>query len=352
VVAPNWLGDVVMGSALLDVLAGARGPAGEPVEIVLAIRRRWAPLFARDPRVAAVLPVERTGRHRGLTGIWRLGRDWRRSRCRGVVLGPPSLRVALAARLAALPERVGRRSDGRGFLLNRGLPVLPRGERHHADELADLGRELLAAVGADAAPEPAAARPLPGCAATPARTTAGPGLWVFAPDATYGEAKVWPSRHAAAFLRAAVLDEGRRVALLGDAAATAAAVRLAAAAGLPRRTDLAGEAGLVDLTGRTDVAEAVAVLKAAEGFVGSDSGLMHLAAALEVPTVGVFGSSNPDWTGPRGPWTAVVAAEGFPCRPCYLRRCDQPVFCLEEVPATRVLAALKGLLELRDAEKE
>lgn len=351
VAAPNWLGDVVMSSLLMDELAGVRTPDGREVEVVLAVRRRWAPLFNEDPRISELVPVERTGRHRGLAGIWRLAEDWRRSRCAGIVLGPPSLRFALAAKLAGIRHRVGQRSDGRAPLLTRRLPVAPRGERHHAEELVELGCELLAAVGLEPAPPRTGGDILPGCGAIPARVTPGPGLWVLAPGATYGTAKAWPLRHGAAFLSEAVNARGRRVALLGDAAASAAAEQLARTAGMPLRRELAGDAGLVDLTGRTDLAAAVGVLKAAEGFVGNDSGLMHLSAALGVPTVGVFGSSNPDWTAPRGPRTAVVVAEGFACRPCYLRRCDQPVFCLDEVPASRVLEALDALVAARRAEE-
>jgi len=349
VAAPNWLGDVVMTSPLLDVLADARDAAERPPQIVLAIRRRWSRLYADDPRVSEIIPVARSGRHGGLSGLWRLGRDWRQTRCTGVVLGPPSLRSGLAARLAGVRHRVGYRSDGRGFLLTLGLPRAPRGERHHADELAELGRALAAATGLRPGPRPAARVILPGCVSIPARTTAGPAVWIFAPGATYGEAKVWPLRHAAGFVERAVRDAGRRVVVLGDAQAGQAAADLARESGVPHRHELAGEAGIVDLAGRTDLAEAVAVLKTAEAFVGNDSGLMHLAAALGVPTVGVFGSSNPDWTAPRGPWTTTVAAEGFPCRPCYRRRCDQPVFCLDEVPASQVLTALNGLLERRRA---
>lgn len=349
VAAPNWLGDVVMTSPLLDTLADARDAAGRPPHLVLSVRRRWSALFRDDPRVGEILPVERGGRHRGPAGIWRLARDWRRARCAGVALGPPSLRVGLAACLGGLRQRVGYRTDGRGFLLNRGLPCARRGADHHETELTQLGRVLMENTGLTPGDRPADRQLLPGCAGVPARSTDGPPVWVFAPGATYGEAKVWPLRHAAAFVGEAVRRRERRIVVLGDIQAAAAAADLAREAGVPCRQEMAGGAAVVDLAGRTDLLEAVAVLKAAEAFVGNDSGLMHLAAALGVPTVGVFGSSNPDWTAPRGPWTDTVAAEGFPCRPCYLRECDQPVFCLDEIPSARVMSALTALLERRRA---
>lgn len=107
--------------------------------------------------------------------------------------------------------------------------------------------------------------------------------------------------------------------------------------------DLA-EADVIDLTGQTSLTDAVDWLGRSQLYVGNDSGLMHVAAAMGTPTIGLFGSSSPEWTRPAGPRVAVIAAEGFPCRPCYRRTCNQPVFCLGTVDASRVLAAARDLL--------
>jgi heptosyltransferase-2 len=241
---------------------------------------------------------------------------------------------------------VGYRSDGRGFLLSEGLPVGARGENHYSREMMALGRAWLRRRGFRIPDDAVSSGPsLPACSALPATATdTGPAVWALACGATYGEAKSWPAEQVAGFLDLAVRAGGARVVLLGDPAASGLAAALAARVSLPWRQELPGPAGVVDLTGRTDLAQAVAVLKAARLFVGNDSGLMHLAAALQVPTVGIFGSSNPDWTGPRGRWTIAVAAEGFACRPCYRRRCNQPTFCLETVTARQVFEAGQNLL--------
>ena len=73
----------------------------------------------------------------------------------------------------------------------------------------------------------------------------------------------------------------------------------------------------------------VGLIRAAAGYVGNDSGPMHLAAALGVPTVGVFGSSSPAWTGPRGPRAAAVTAAGFECQPCFLKACPREALHVE-----------------------
>lgn len=347
VLAPNWLGDAVMASPLLSRLAAARDERGQGPALHLAVRRPWAPLFAGDPRLAGLVPVERAGRHAGLRGIVRLAGDLRRVGARALVLGPPSLRAGLAAKLAGVPVRVGYRGDGRGLLLNHPLPRPVRGERHHSDELLALGDRALAACGLVPG-DPDRERAwglLPGCRAVPpADLGAGPDLWVLAPGTTYGEAKVWPVANAARFVDLAVATRGVRVALLGDAGATGFAAALRERCAGPWRTGLPGPAGVVDLVGRTSVATAAALLRKARAFVGNDSGLMHLAGALGVPTVGIFGSTNPAWTAPLGPAVRVLVADGFPCRPCYRRTCNQDRFCLETIGAASVLAAVDALV--------
>ena len=138
-------------------------------------------------------------------------------------------------------------------------------------------------------------------------------------------------------------DLGRRLALVGDASARPFAAWLRDETRLRWRGELAGPAGVVDLVGRTSLAELASLLLAAEVFVGNDSGVMHLAGALGVPTVGLFGSTNPDWTAPLGTATRVLAAAGFPCRPCYRRTCNQDRFCLATIGAEEVLAAVAAV---------
>jgi heptosyltransferase-2 len=192
-----------------------------------------------------------------------------------------------------------------------------------------------------ALPDPA----FPACdAILPALVPAGPPVIALAPGTTYGEAKTWPLDRAAEFLCEALAGNRNRVVLLGDAQARPLAEALAGKVGMATESTLEKGGALTDLTGRTDLTRVAAVLKSCRGFVGNDSGLMHLAAALGVPTVGIFGSSNPDWTAPRGKRTVAVAAEGYPCRPCYRRNCNQPRFCLEDIGGGRVMEVLTDLM--------
>ncbi len=348
VAAPNWLGDVVMAAGLLDGLARLKRRHGQPARLVVALRRAWLPLLQNDTRLDALLPVERPGAHDGWRGVARLAASWRRARCDAVLLLPPSLRVALAAGLAGIPRRVGYRGDGRGWLLTDAVTRPSRGAVHHADELLELGRVWARGAGLEWPADGGAAEnsALPGLdgVEADARLTAGAPAWAMGMGASYGDAKAWPARRAAELIDRLVTEEGARVLVLGDAAAAGAAREASRTSRAPWRRDPAGGPGAVDLTGRTSLAEAIALLKGAAAFVGNDSGLMHLAAALGVPTVGIFGATDPSWTGPRGAHTAVVAAAGFPCSPCFLRRCPRDLFCLDTVDAPTVLEAARSLV--------
>ncbi len=341
VVAPNWLGDLIMATPVLDCLAGLRARVEPDLVVTVAVRRRWRVLLDGDPRAQELVSLERTGRHAGWRGLARLAADWRAGRHDEAILLPPSLRVALAARLAGVKVRAGESADGRGPLLTARTPVPPRGSCHYSEQMLRVVDAWAAATGRPR-PRDGGAPPLPSlpaCAAVAAdpRLAGGPPAWALVTGATYGDAKSWPARRAAAFVDRAVADPGARVLLLGDEAARPAAAAIRAASGAPWREDPAGGAGAVDLVGRTRLEEVVALLRGCALFVGTDSGLMHLAAALGVPTLGLFGSTNPAWTAPRGPRAAALAVEGFDCSPCYLRDCPMTTYCLDTLDPDLVL---------------
>jgi heptosyltransferase-2 len=336
-----------MAMPLLERLAAGRLAGGRPVRVAVAVRRRWRSLVAHDPRLAYVLTYERSGCHAGWAGAWRLARQWRSVAPRAVVVCPPSFRAALVARLTGRAPRVGYAADGRGLLLSHALPVPhPRGTVHHADELAALADPALAAIGATPPGDAVAWPRLAGLAElAPAAVGDGPACWVLAPGATYGSAKAWPPARAAEFLRLAVRERGVRVVVVGDQADAPTVAAIAALTGdLPWRDALPGPAAVVNLAGRTSLDDLAALLRASDAFLGNDSGVMHVAAALGVPTLGLFGSSSVAWTAPRGPHARALAATGFACQPCFRRTCNQPTFCLDTIGGAAALAALDALV--------
>ncbi len=343
VVAPNWLGDLVMATSLLESLAT---DPSRP-RLTVSLRSEWEPLLRDDPRVDGLLSYDRGGRHRGLDGLFRLAAQWRREGFAEAILLPPSLRVAVAARLAGIPRLIGFRSDGRGFLLEGSVRRPLRGSMHYCEELGLLlaaWRREPTAAGEAPAPR------LPGLAerAEAAPTPEGPPLWVLGVGTTYGSAKNWPAAAVASFADAVVGRRGARVVLVGDAAGRAMRDAVRRGCSAAWRDDLVGGPAVVDRVGRTDLSEVAALLRDAAVYVGNDSGLMHLAAALGAPTVGIFGSSSPAWTAPRGRRTAVVAATGFPCQPCYRPECRHETFCLDTVSPEEVLAVASSLAVRRE----
>lgn len=351
VLAPNWLGDVVMHTCLLSLLHDQRpqvaAAVGRPVAIHLGVKRAWAELFRDDPRVDELMILDRDPRRPGPWWTWRLTSLLRQGGFDAIILGPPSLRVALAAWLALIPSRCGYRSDGRSLFLNPGVAPEPRGRLHYSQEMINLGYLWLESLGLNAESSRAGDWPvaLPGCdRLEPADLGIGPRVWAVAPGTTYGEAKTWPASHLGDFIELALRKAGVRVVLLGDSAAQEFAQGIRSRFASVWSEDPQDGGFLLDMTGRTDLLGAAAILKTSAAFIGNDSGLMHLAAALGRPTIGVFGSSNPDWTAPQGPRARPVVPAGFSCRPCYRRTCNQPEFCLDTVTAEQVFAAVSELV--------
>ncbi len=348
--APNWLGDAVMFSALLSFLDRHRQlPDGRCLTLDLAIQPAWSPLFQGDSRLRKIFSVVTKTRHGGFLGGFRLGADLRGGGYAAVVLGPPSLRAGLAAWRSGAAVRIGYKNDSRGFLLTHARDLLLRGKRHHSQEFVQLGRDLLQVFASNQANDTVSQflPHLPACECIPAvpRTSENP-IWLFALGTTYGSAKNWPQERALDFLRKALNEYQAQVVLLGDKSASDGAHALASSLDLPLDHQMTSGSRLVDLTGKTDLLQVVSLMKACQVFVGNDSGLMHLSAALGRPTVGLFGSSNPLWTRPLGPRTRVVSVEGFSCHPCYLKTCPKVEFCLDTLSADQVLEAIDDLLSV------
>lgn len=110
-----------------------------------------------------------------------------------------------------------------------------------------------------------------------------------------------------------------------------------------RQLDATGNIAPLDLTGKSGLRTLCAVLDQARLFVGIDSGVMHLASAVNIPVVGLFGPTDPFYVGPQNPQSRVVRQAGMDCVPCYLRKCDH-VDCMQQLRVDTVLHACDELL--------
>jgi len=331
--APNWMGDAVLSLGALRDLR--RNFPTARIEVLA--RPALADLYHAVGEVDAVRKT--TGRFQGdVAAIRGGGFD-------AAVMLANSFGSALQARLAGVPERWGYDTDGRGALLTRRARVPPevrgRSEVYYY-------RAMLAGVGLEVTASPDVTLRCPdewsargGALLANGSEGAGDGAlaspggpWVgFSPGAAFGPAKRWiPERYAAVGDRLA-RHRGARIALLGGPGEREAADTIAAGMRAPSR----------NLCGRTTVAEMMGVLRHLDLLVTGDSGPMHVAAALGVPVVAVFGPT--DWR-ETAPFTGAsrIVREPVYCSPCKLRECPIDHRCMTRIGADRVWEAAQEML--------
>jgi heptosyltransferase-2 len=281
------------------------------------------------PEVDGAL-VQPVGRGRlGLGARRRLGLGLRGRYGWAVVL-PNSVKSALVPAWARIPRRTGYVGEFRYGLLTDA-------RRLDTARLPRTVDRFVALAGPRDAPPPTIVPPrlhvTPEAAAGALDAVGlarpqGPLLAV-CPGAEYGPAKRWPANHFAALARRR-LAQGWAVWLFGSPADAAVTAEVAAAA-----------PGAVDLAGRTGLNQAVALLSLADAVVTNDSGLMHVAAALDRTVVALFGSSSPAMTPPLSD-RATVLSLALPCSPCYQRTCPLGhLNCLRGLEPERVERALE-----------
>jgi len=326
----NWLGDLVIS---LPALHAVRGSASDG-RVAVLVRRELAGFFDGFDWVE-VLPYAFRPGVRGLLDRWRLARDLRARGFDLAVLFPKSFDAALLVALARIPRRLGWRSDGRGILLTQAVPLPRERERHQSEDYLELLGHLRTGVAAAETPLlPVAPRQRDEMAAWLARRRANPSapLIALAVAAAYGPAKEWPAEHFAALIDL-LATAGCECVLVG---APDERDRCAAVASASR-------AGALVVAGETGIGETIGLLSLCQGFAGNDSGATHVAAALGVPTVAVFGSTEPRRTGPRGGRTRILY-QRIACSPCLARTCRYGHYdCLRAITPTHVVEALADL---------
>jgi len=329
VVAPNWIGDALLAQPLLALLRERH-----PGAAIDALAPAWtAPVLARMPEIAKVLPTRFEHGQLALGERWRLGRSLRGAYDAVWVL-PNSLKSALVPFFAGIPTRVGFLGEQRRVLLN----VIHRLDEDRLPLMADRYAQLAVEPGKPV-PHPLPRTHLAIDAANRDAAVARLGLDVsrpvvaFCPGAEYGPAKRWPAEHFAA-LAMRLSAEGRQVWLFGSAKDAPVADAIVAAA---------PGAAMTSLCGRTDLATAIDLMSLAGSVVANDSGLMHVAAAIGRPLVALYGSSSPAHTPPLDPHARLVWLHPD-CSPCFARECPLGHFrCMRELAPERVASEIAAL---------
>lgn len=319
--APNWIGDVVMSLPAVRALT-----ARYPDASLTVLAKPWVADLYQGMRV---IPIKGHPGLRDLAAKWRLAQQLRAEGFDLAVLLPNSFESAAVLKLAGIRRVIGYDRDGRGLILPDAIdPPLP-GEIPAHQRFYYL--ELLRRAGiVDALPDVREIR-FDGIAEARARgealfRQAGMSLPVVgvSPGAAYGSAKRWlPERFAEAAARL-----GGSVAVFGSAGEKPLCDQVAQAA---RGRSFAGA---------TTLREFIDMAAACRVFLCNDSGAMHIAAALGVPSVTVFGPTDETATGPTGPAAAIVR-EPVPCAPCGKRECPIDHRCMTGVSVDRVISAVQ-----------
>ena len=329
----NWLGDLVMSLPALKTVRRSYPQA----HLAVLVRRELAGFFDGLGWVNEKILYPSSRGPRGLLERWRLARQLRAKAFDLAIVFPNSFESAFWLRVAGVPRRAGFARDGRGWLLShKAVPsrqVLEQPQVHYYLEM--LSRTL----GLDGAPPDAALEAHPPhrekMRAWLAERRERPGrpLIALAVAAAFGPAKEWPGEHFAALIDRLRDNHGAECLLVGAPSERIKCEQVAARS----------KHGAILAAGQTGVGEAIALLSLCDAFAGNDSGSMHVAAALGLPTVGIFGSTRPDRTGPSGP-RAKVLRRPIECSPCLKRTCRYGHYeCLALITPDQVETALAEL---------
>ena len=329
-VGPSWVGDMVMAASLVAVLR-ERFP-GRPVDVLAPPAS--LPIATLIEGVRNTIPLGFGHGQFGLAGRWKIGRSLKSAGYGTAIILPRAFKAVIPPFAARIPERIGYAAEGRSFLLTDARSDAHRKTARTIDRFVALGGP---AGHPPVSPRPRLKQPELDLAALATRFGLAGDRPVLGlcPGAEYGPAKQWPAEKFAALARLAHAA-GYTVRLFGgpkDKAISAEIVRLA---GVP----------VEDISGSTSLIEAAALLGRCAAVVSNDSGLMHVAGALDRPLVVVYGSSSEKMTPPTAPNAEIVSIE-LSCRPCFQRECPLGTLaCLEGIDAQRVFAAVERVVRV------
>ncbi|BEV70755.1 MULTISPECIES: lipopolysaccharide heptosyltransferase II [unclassified Paludibacterium] len=330
VIAPSWVGDSVMAQPLYRRLHQLYGD----IELHVFAPQWTLPLLARMPEVSQAHLNPFGHGALNLLARWKVARRLARLKFDQAIVLPNSLKSALIPLFAGIPCRTGFIGESRYGVLNDWRELdensLPMMVERFCALAPSKGQPLSRPI------------PHPQLIADPARQqatlaelglTADRPVVAFCPGAEYGPAKRWPARHFAK-LAERFAAAGFHVWLFGsnkDAEIGNDISRLSH--GLA-----------VNLCGKTGLDQAIDLIGLANIAVCNDSGLMHVAAALDIPLVALYGSSSPDFTPPLSERAEIVSLS-LECSPCFERTCPfGHTDCLEKLAPEQVWHAATRLL--------
>ena len=327
----NWLGDAVMSLPALRAIRRTWPNS----HLAVLVKRKLAGFFDGARWIDEVIPYTVADGMRGFADTARIVLRIRRERFDLAILFPNSFSSALWVALAAVPARAGYIRYRRGPLLtHKAFPPPEAAGAHQSRYWLAMIRSTLG-IDDDAREseidvhEPHREKMRQWLAAR--RLRSGCPIIAVAPCAAFGPAKEWPATRYSALIDM-ISQRGAECVLVGAPGERAKCDELAHAGG-----------PAIVAAGETGIGELIALLSLCDGFVGNDSGCAHVAAALGVPTVAIFGSTDPGRTAPIGSKTAIINRT-IECSPCFARTCRYGHYeCLRSIGPEEVIDALARL---------
>jgi heptosyltransferase-2 len=332
----NWVGDAVMTIPALDALR-ARFPRAE---IVLLSKAWVSELYWHHPAVNRQIIYKPNSDHRGFMGFTRLVRELKAEHFDAALLLQNAFQAAWMAWLARIPLRIGYARDGRSLLLHDAIePPLPAAYGHQAHYYL----QLLFRAGIIAKPEPVeeirlrltdaektwAAKKIDALGLNGPRFLVG-----LAPGAAFGPAKRWLPERFAGLADRLIGALNADVLIFGSAAERPLAEQIA---GAMKHTPAIA-------AGETSLRQLLSLMARCTLIVANDSGPMHLAAALGIPLVAIFGSTDERATGPMGNCVRIVKRD-VECSPCGRRECPIDFRCMSDLSVEEVFRATLELVK-------
>jgi heptosyltransferase-2 len=335
--ATNWVGDAVMTIPALEAVK-----ENFPKASLTVLARPWViPVFETHPAVDQVIPYSKgLGYYEDLLEFIRIIGILRRSRYDMTILFQNAFEAALLTYLGGIKIRVGYNTDGRGFLLSHPVHRHKKVLKCHQVE---YYLSILRGMGWEAKSKDPEIFVAENDRATITRKLLSNGvgegdfLLGLSPGAVYGPAKRWPADRFAIIGDRAVEQWGAKVVILGSQKEQDICTGVSQAMKHPA----------LNLCGKTTLGEGMALINRCVFFITNDSGLMHVAAALNVPLLVIFGSTDPVATGPRSQFVKVVRNPVY-CAPCLKPKCSIGYPCLMKIGPDDVWIEMERLRESWD----
>lgn len=332
VIAPNWVGDAVMSQPLLSLLRQQHPE--QPVDVLAPAG--IAPVFSAMPEVATVIP---TGFKHGSLQLglrWNMGRQLKARGYAAAYVLPNTLKFALIPWLAGIPLRVGYKGESRYGLIN---------QMHHDQIPPRAMQAFYAALAYSPTSSAPIIFPKPHMEVTATRMavvlekfgqTQQPRI-VFAPGAEFGAAKRWPAYRFAA-LAAQIIKHAPQseIVLLGSGGDLATCQEIC---------DLEPTLQINNLAGKTSLEEAIALIASARAVISNDSGLLHIASALNRPVIALYGPTDPNHAPPFSDVASSISLK-LDCSPCRQRECPLGHGnCMHQITHDMVWEKLKTIID-------